>query len=289
MDEQTNPQPNISISGISGGGEIDIYTYFTASPYFAGFTSHNSPEMKIFLGLYRTLPDSLRQFIASDETALTIFTTGQSFNLDDGQIFNLARTIRELLIGNIFIKDFPITISSKLGIDDIKAGEIANKIISKSFGPIIEDVKRIQRSKFPDKIAQIQKSSQPTGLTQPNARPLTSGKPEVSPRSEDRPPIQSAPAQAPQPPKPYTYSPSQNMRPPVLPTSKPPEAEPQSKPQLQPLPATKQTPKPQFKVPDLSGMMPPPQTPSGKAGESLEKELEQVANIIDLRNKPPEK
>src|SRR3990167_8900680 len=171
MDEQITSQQNISLSGISGGGEIDIYTYFTASPYFAGFDSYESPERKIFLSSFRSLSPSLREFLSSDTTASTIFTTGQSYNLDDNQIFTLAKAVRELLLGKIFIKDFPLTLSSKLGIDDIKAGEIANKIISKSFGPIIEDVKRIQRSKFPDKIMQMQKESRPEGLNQASAKP----------------------------------------------------------------------------------------------------------------------
>ncbi|MDP3696664.1 MAG: hypothetical protein Q8R55_01375 [Candidatus Taylorbacteria bacterium] len=320
MDEQTVSQQNISLSGISGGGEIDIYTYFTASPYFAGFTSHNSPDMKVFLGLYQTLPDSLRQFIASDVTASTIFTTGQSYDLDDEQIFILAKSIRELVVGNIFIKDFPTTMSSRLGIDDIKAEELVNKIISKSFGPIIEDVKRIQRSKFPDKISQIQKESRPTGITQPGARPLPP-RPEipsleVEPRKslevqpqkpENRPLAQPQTVRPPpQMPPPTSQSQGQEAKPPYLEAQLPsnrsvesirpprPEAGEMGEARLKeaarpevgearPERAAQPTTAPRSDLPgrtDLNNGI-----KSQDAQKSLEQELEKVANVIDLRNK----
>lgn len=337
-----------------------LYEYFIASPYMANFDDLNSNEHKLFLGSYASFTTTLKNYIAAGQTAGVIYNTGKEYNLDDSKISQIGALIRDLVTGNIFIKDFPITISSKLGIDNIKAGEIANKIISQSFGPIVEDVKRIQRSKFPDKISQIQKDSRPAGLTrpgsgearpregaaQPTARPLPphdvqpQQKPQVPPPVQPAPqspppPIRQAPLQTPpQPPSnltspqqtgPITYSGPQNIRPiPQRPSEErgntehssanvnpPPVVSHPDKPNEmtapkeyppQPLPATKQTPKPRFKVPafdlgarldpkgrpDLSGMMIPPQTPSGKAEESLEKELEKVASIIDLRNKPKE-
>ena len=273
MDEQITSQQNISLSGISGGGEIDIYTYFTASPYFAGFDSYESPERKIFLSSFRSLSPSLREFLSSATTASTIFTTGQSYNLDDNQIFTLAKSVRELLTGKIFIKDFPITLSSKLGIDDIKAGEIADKLISKSFGPIIEDLKRIQRNKFPDRISQMQKETVPEKLTQPTARPVTSREAPTPAQalqetSDKKQTISAEPRQ------PFASS----FRPPPSP---PPDLKAKSSFQTKPEPV-KAPAQNVFKIPDLGQSVSPESKDKDK--KSINDELEKIANVIDLRS-----
>jgi len=170
MDTQTLPQQ--TVSGISGGGELSLYQYFTASPLFAGFNDFGGNDRKIFMAEYASMSSSLKNYLSSTETAASIATVGSNYRLEDNQVYRMAATIRELITGKIFIKDFPVTLSSKLGVDDLKAGEIANKIISQSFGPIIEDVKRIQRNKFPDKIQQLQKETKPETLTQPTAKPI---------------------------------------------------------------------------------------------------------------------
>ncbi len=294
---ETNIQQQ-TVSGISGGGELSLYQYFVASPFYAEFKDFDSLERKLFLTDYLKMSAGLKNFFASTETATLISGLGTNYQLDDNQVSAIAGTLREIMIGKIFIKDFPTTISSKLGIDDIKAGEIVNKIISKSFGPIIEDVKRIQRNKFPDKIQQIQKESQPTNLTQPSARPVTPPPARTPPPVTQTPPPElrqfTPPPQAMRPaPAPTTApTPKPSPSPAPAPTPTPPAPKPILPPTSAPTPPPT-TPKPksplmEFKVPDLSGIKIAPQTPSGQAGESLEKELEKVAGIIDLRNKPKE-
>lgn len=273
MDQQIIPQQNISISGVPGTGEITIYQYFTASPYFAGFDSYANPERKIFLTSFRDLPSSLREFIASDITASTIFSVGQSNDLDDNQIYVLAKSIRELVLGKIFIKEFSFTISSQLGIDDIKASTVVNDIVSKSFGPIMEDLKRIQRSKFPEKIMQLQKEGRPTGLNQA------------------KPPVQASPTPSPQQ---SPQTPRLDIRPPVT-EIKPLDSKPldsvQNKPALSPQkpPTLGGEARPegrQFKIPNLG--QPVTKENGNKTPGSLEEELEKVANVIDLRSNPKE-
>ena len=260
MDPQTIPQQ--TVSGISGGGEISLYQFFISSPLFAEFKNLDGNDHRIFIAQFIGLSPPLRNYLSSTETAATILATALNYELTDNQVSKIAGTIRELVLGKIFIKDFPITISSKLGIDDIRAGQIVNTIISQSFGPIIEDIKRIQRSKFPDKIQQLQKEARPTGLTRPQAGRMGEARPEgAAQRPEDRP--QQSPLRS-----------VENVRPPQ-PTSRIPEDRPQQLP-----------PRPQFKVPDLSGIQVPPSTPSDKAQHSLEAELEKPSGVIDLRNKP---
>ena len=293
-----NPQQ--TVSGIAGGGEVSLYQYFVSSPLFAGFVDLASNERKIFMSQYATLPSSLKTYLASTETSGTILATSLEFSLDDNQTSAMAESLRKLILGEIFIKDFPTTISSKLGIDDIKAGEIVNKIVSASFGPIIEDVKRIQRTSFPYKVMALQKEAQPPGLsprpsvpeeikgmplTQPGARqdaqsvrPPTM-QPPTQPKAE---PVANLPAQPnPLPPTPTRPEPS---RPPL-------QMSPPSNQPAQPAPEPKLAPKEQqFKMPDLGSIdtiQQGGQTNQPGSGQnpqkSLEEELEKVANVIDLR------
>ena len=299
MDPQIIPQQ--TVSGISGGGELSLYQYFTASPLFADFKDFNSPERKIFLSAYAGMSQGLKNFLASTETATSISSVGLSYSLDDNQVSKVAGTLRELIMGNIFIKDFPITVSSKLGIDDIKTGEIVNKIVSKSFGPIIEDVKRIQRSKFPDKVMAMQKEAQPAGL---------SPKPSVSEEAKNMPlnqpsarqDVQSVRPLVPPPPPsvPLTTAPvpqqARPVTPPQMTPNRPPlqmsrsedrgsSIVPQSRP---PRPVEFGQNKPQFKVLDLGSLGGSTLDPKN-TNKSLEEELEKVAGVIDLRAKSEEK
>ncbi|MDO8496591.1 MAG: hypothetical protein Q7S43_04070 [bacterium] len=228
-----------------------IYHYFVASPMFAGFGDLNSQERVYFLQDFSKTSLNLRNYLTSADTVELIFSVGKDSELDDSQISELGILIRELLTGKIFIKDFSIALSSRIGIDDIKAGGIANKIISQSFAPIIEDVKRIQRSKFPEKITQLQKEGRPAGLNQAKPPPL-----------ESRGEAPRLPAQLPKPPM-------MDIRPNPAPTPQPQQ-------------------RPEFKIPDLAPKIEvKPQSKEGgnQVQKSLEDELEKVANIIDLRNK----
>ena len=285
MDPQTTPQQ--TVSGISGGGELSLYQYFIASPLFAGFNDFGNVDRKLFLSEYVNMSSSLKNYFASTETAANIATVGLNYQFDDSQVSRIATAIRELLTGKTFIKDFPMAISSKLGIDDIKAGEIANKITSQSFGPIIEDVKRIQRSKFPDKISQIQKESRPTGITQPGARPLPP-RLEVKPQGVAPPPVRPPATTAPQRPSgergsteynstnvtPQPLRSVESIRPPQ--PLAPPEVEVEPRP-LGPLRQSSS----EASEARSEGVA----QKSIAAQKSLEQELEKVSNVIDLRNK----
>lgn len=246
---QTNI-PQQGISGVEGGGQVTIYQYFLASPYFAGFGSSQSIERKTFLNTFDQLSTTVRDFLSSDETAYAITTICQNYGLEDDQVAELASTVRELVVGEIFIKDFSTLISSKLGIDDVKAGEITNKLISKSFGPIIEDVKRIQRSKFPEKIMRLQKEGRPEGLTRPPTPRAGSPGPQLDAVQPPQRPVQQAP------------TPQMSI---------PPEEQPK---------------KPEFKIPNLGESI--AKEGGNNAKRSLEEELEKVASVIDLRGNPKE-
>jgi len=225
------------------------YHYFMASPMYAGFGDLNSPERVGFLQNLSKTSSELKNFLTSADTVEIIFSIGKEYELEDGQISILSASIRELISGSIFVKDFPALLSSKFGIDDVRSSKIANGITSRLFGPIIEDLKRIQRSKFPEKIMELQKERKPIGLA-----------PQTAP--QPRPPFQMPPR-----PMPPVSSRSSSI---------PPRP-------VQPLPWPRVEASPIKPEP-----MPARQLPNQEAQKSLEEELEKVANVIDLRSKPRE-
>lgn len=292
-----------------------IYHYFIASPMYAGFGDLASPERIQFLENLRIASPALKNYLTSADTVELIFSIGKGYDLQDIQITELGVLVRDLLAGKIFIKDFPATLSSKLGIDDIKAEGIVNKIVSQSFGPIIEDVKRVQRSKFPDKVMAMQKESRPTGLTHtPNeARPGGTVQSKEIPPKPQVPEIKNTPSSQPEirqniqpvrPPIPVPpIPPKVEAKPPVLGTPLTPPSQPKPQAPFQPKPSIPQQalrseapklstqpsiPRPtpgsqQFKVPDLGDLstsnLPrsnPAQTEIGSARpEETKKSLEE--------------
>ena len=69
-------------------------------------------------------------------------------------MIELTRIVRDVLLGDLFIGDTSATISQKLNMDPQTAQQIRDKIVKELFAPAIEDIKKIQREKFPDRVAQ---------------------------------------------------------------------------------------------------------------------------------------
>lgn len=51
----------------------------------------------------------------------------------------------------LYMGDLVITISTKLSLDQNKAKDIANQLVSQLLAPVMEDIKQIQRQKFGDR------------------------------------------------------------------------------------------------------------------------------------------
>lgn len=281
-----------------------IYHYFVASPMYAGFGNLNSPDRLYFLDYINSASPALKNYLTSADTVEVIFSTGKEHDLEDHQITDLGILIRELLTGKVFIQEFPTTMALKLNIADNIAGEIANKLISQSFVPIIEDIKRLQRSKFPDKIQQLQKQSQQPQILTQQPSPQTNN---PQPLTRNQSSQQSNPSQANTVPQTNSATPvfqqPQQVRPQAANTPNPvtpPQSQTQNRPPLSMPPRPVSIPQPEKIIPvtnqtttkippDLSalgtigivGKTSSPQSPADKAFETA---LEKVAGVIDLRN-----
>lgn len=175
---------------VATDSKIGAAEYFIASPLFAGFDDLESENYSKFLGVFETLPPYTKIYISSPETAEVVYSLGVKFGLSDTEISAVASLVRDTIIGNVFIKDLPKVMSSSLKIDEAKSSQLTNELISQSFGPIIEDIKQIQRTKFPDRVTAMREEAKPPVPTPPAFKTPISPQPinKPPPIGENRPP-----------------------------------------------------------------------------------------------------
>lgn len=96
------------------------------------------------------LPESIKSLLMDSSTAEFIEDNlGQNFKLTREQITEVTRIIRDILLGDISINDMAGKISEKLRVGPTVASEIQSKIINDLFGSAIDDIKKIQKERFP--------------------------------------------------------------------------------------------------------------------------------------------
>ncbi len=77
-----------------------------------------------------------------------------SYRLTSIQSASLSRLIRKVLIGEIYIGDLPTQIYSDLNLEQSKARELAGILATQLFQPELEDIKKVQATKFPGRLPQ---------------------------------------------------------------------------------------------------------------------------------------
>ena len=130
-------------------------------------------DWDVFASKFIELPVSTKDIMVSDTTASYLKNLSEKLGLDQNQSSDLSRIVRDVLLADAFLGDFPVSISSQLGVDMNTANQIAQKVVSELFAPALEDIKNIQREKFKDRIAQnrsnqSQQSPQNTNTEQGN-------------------------------------------------------------------------------------------------------------------------
>ncbi len=94
------------------------------------------------------LPIVLGNILTSYKTSEFIEMLAQKYVQLGVQWSDIARIVRDVVLADIYIGDMPAQISSKLGVDQNTALEIARAIVSQLFAPVIEDIKKLQLQKF---------------------------------------------------------------------------------------------------------------------------------------------
>lgn len=164
--------------------------------YITPFNTYPDPAVLSFekyLDKVSALPKSIKSILIGFGSAEFIEEKiVPKFNLNTTQKLNLGGIIRDILILDLFLGDLVTEISSELEIDQQKAKEIANDIVSQLFSPAIEEIKVLQKQKFANRLSGTPSNQtinlRPQGAPAPGPQSSPIPRPEIS-----RPQIQSQP------------------------------------------------------------------------------------------------
>lgn len=96
------------------------------------------------------------------------------FKFSEYQSKNLALIIGKVVLGELFIGDLAKTLQEKVEIDQTTVQQIRDKIVNELFAPAMEDIKKIQREKFPDRVEQRNTSTMPQPPVPPQIKNVPS-------------------------------------------------------------------------------------------------------------------
>ena len=126
----------------------DNQKYFQFSPFFIDSTLMSDLDWDKLQDKIDKLPIVLGNILTSYKTSEFIEMLAQKYVQLGVQWSDIARSVRDVVLADIYIGDMPAQISSKLGVDQNTALEIARAIVSQLFAPVIEDIKKLQLQKF---------------------------------------------------------------------------------------------------------------------------------------------
>ncbi|HEY4506612.1 MAG TPA: hypothetical protein VJH71_00375 [Candidatus Paceibacterota bacterium] len=139
---------------------------FELSPYWVGISDAPGFDWEKFQDKIDKISEPLFFLLVDDETSGFISSIVQKYSQLSSKGSNLARLIRDVVIGDIFIGDLPQELSRSTGLDQSAAREIANTVVSQLFSPILDEIKKLQSDKFPGRATFKQ---QPTSIPQQNS------------------------------------------------------------------------------------------------------------------------
>jgi len=125
-----------------------LQKYFQLSPFFVDSTSMTDLDWEKLQDKIDKLPARLADLLVDDATSDFIEMLTPKYPQLSARGADIARIIRDVVIADIYIGDMPAQISSKFGVDQNTALEIARTIVSQLFAPVIDDIKKIQLQKF---------------------------------------------------------------------------------------------------------------------------------------------
>jgi len=107
----------------------DLQKYFQFSPFFVDSKSMSNLDWEKFQDKIDKIPPSLYDLLVDDKTSRFVEALTQKYIQLNTQGPEIARIIRDVILADIYIGDMPAQFSSKLGVDQNTALEIA-RIIS---------------------------------------------------------------------------------------------------------------------------------------------------------------
>lgn len=93
------------------------------------------------------LPENVRQTLWADSTSSLIYLLGDENGLNEDQISDIARTIREIALGNISSGNLTQELKNKLGTTDAIAQNIASKLTKEIIAPNYFQISQLYEKK----------------------------------------------------------------------------------------------------------------------------------------------
>jgi hypothetical protein len=121
---------------------------FLLSPYWVDGLGTSGFDWEKFQDKIDALSENLYNLLIDEATSTFIKMLTQKYAQLSIQGSDIARIIRDVILTDVYIGDMPAQISSKLGIDQNTALEMARAIVSQLFAPVIDDIKKLQLQKF---------------------------------------------------------------------------------------------------------------------------------------------
>ncbi len=126
------------------------------NPYLIDFDKYKQKHVifESFTNKLHLLSKSILSIILDINTQDLLKILSEDDSLSNAQSADLTRIVRDILLGDIYIGDMPSLIQLKLQISLHQAQEISSRIVSELFKPAIDDIKKMQLTKFKDRILQ---------------------------------------------------------------------------------------------------------------------------------------
>jgi len=116
--------------------------------------------------IYLTLPRDLKEAIFSVENADKIYQIAQKHQVPEEKISQLAKVIGHILLSVLAMEKFISSLELNLDIERDEAQKIADEVKQEIFRPVINNLTKIQKEKFPQ-FSFRPPLSQPSTPTQP--------------------------------------------------------------------------------------------------------------------------
>jgi hypothetical protein len=140
---------------------ITYHQYLQFSPYFAQQDIEKGEERAEFFKLFNSLPQTVKNLLTSMNTAEKIINGGGTFGLDEFDIEAVSLAIRKIATGEIFVGNGANFIANETELPPERAKSLFSLIVKEVLAPALEDIKKIQTTRFPERFGPPPVPTQP--------------------------------------------------------------------------------------------------------------------------------
>lgn len=101
---------------------------------------------------YKTLPETLRDAITSEETTDALSELAESKGLHIDEIGKVSNIVTATFFGDIKAHEISLALQKELGVDELKAKMVAEHLNEKIFLPIRQELKKLYTEKSADEL-----------------------------------------------------------------------------------------------------------------------------------------